>query len=172
MLRWSDYILVVVCGVAAVGAMPDLVVQAYSGHGTDAVVRLAMAVTLGFAAYTGWRHVGVIDPRVWRSYLWVFPLLTGFAALIALTNLPTVMAEGWETFGDISALLTLLTALNFAGIAIPGFVCVLLLRRTRIPSTGMTLKGLLESLAGAAARRRRVPRASLEPTFLAGCHTG
>ena len=60
----------------------------------------------------------------------------------------------------------------FAGIAIPGFVCVLLLRRSQIPSTGMTLKGLLESLAargGAAAQSAtRIPRADLPRGLLYG----
>lgn len=72
-LRWTDYTLVVVCGVAVLGLLPDLISSGARGRWSELVVQGLMTAALAFAAFTGWRHVGVIDPRVWRSYLWVLP---------------------------------------------------------------------------------------------------
>ena len=73
-LRVSDYALVIGCGFGVLGTLPDLVLAAINAQWVELAVHLVMVSALAFAVYTGWRHVGVIDPSVWRSYLWVFPL--------------------------------------------------------------------------------------------------
>ena len=143
-LRLSDYVLVVVCGGTALSAVPSLFAAASA---SDILVGALMIAALSFAAYTGWRHVGVIDPHVWRAYLWVFPLLMLFAALLLLAG---VTAYAAAPDGSDAAMLALImqaaNAAIFAGVAIPSFVCVLLLRRMRIAPTRMQLRDVLESL--------------------------
>lgn len=53
---------------------------------SELVVEGMMAVTMAFVAYTGWREVGVIDPRVWRSYLLAFPALASVGLLGAVAT--------------------------------------------------------------------------------------
>jgi hypothetical protein len=79
-LRWSDFILVVGCGLATLGIAPDLIKAILGGQWRDVAFDAVFAGALAFAAYTGWRHVGVIDPRVWRSYLF------GSSSISATTN--------------------------------------------------------------------------------------
>jgi hypothetical protein len=106
-----------------------------------------LVAILAFAAYTGWRHVGVIDPRVWRSYLWVFPLLAACAVLAAFGIVVNWASQEANPGQDILELLLGLTAtLSIAGVAVPGFVCVLLLRRMRIAPMGVRLGELLAGL--------------------------
>lgn len=144
-LRWSDYTLVVVCGLGALGMLPDLVAAAFNAQWSDLVVQGAMAATFAFAAYTGWRHVGVIDQRVWQSYLWVFPLLATVTVVLALEVAMVSLSQG-KPFDDTHSWLSLWGYLWLAGGAIPGFVCVLLLYRMRIAPTGVRLDELLAGL--------------------------
>ena len=62
-LRLTDYMLVVICGFWAIGILSETVVSFFSSDTQEYVFQLLiMAAVLGYAAYTGWRHVGVIDP--------------------------------------------------------------------------------------------------------------
>jgi hypothetical protein len=171
-LRWSDFLLVVGCGSIAVATVPETLLQVYRGQLSAAGMSLAMILGFGFVTYTGWRHVGVIEPRVWRAYLWVFPLLSVVAGALALGSISTFVEKGWHALDEFSWFIQLGTALQFVGIAIPGFVCILLLRRWWIPAAGMTLRALLEGLtarAGAEAQRLKlVPRAQLVRGLLFG----
>ncbi len=161
-LRWSDYVLVVLGGMMVVQTVPDIVATGRSGSLTEVAVRLVLVAGLSFAAYTGWRHVGVIDPGVWRSYLLVFPFLGLFALVAGLSVWAT---KGWGALDDFGSTMSVVGALYYAGIAVPGFICVLLLRRARVPSTNLRLDVLLESLAarghGPVHRVRKVPRERL-----------
>ncbi|MEO5742268.1 MAG: hypothetical protein ABIS29_16905, partial [Vicinamibacterales bacterium] len=87
LLRWSDYLLVVVCGLAAVGMTTEVIRALYQHEWLEVFTLSAFVAVFAFAAYTGWRHVGVIDPRVWRSYLLVFPLMVLLAAVMGLSLL-------------------------------------------------------------------------------------
>lgn len=144
-LRWSDYVLVVGCGLGALGFAVQLVLAAVGG--ADYLLTTAMAAALGYAAYAAWRHVGVIDPRVWRSYVWVLPLLACLSALAAVA-----VAVDWRRIGfaqrdsDLQAFSAIVTYLQFAAVALPGFVCVLRLRRMRVLSLGVPLTDVLASL--------------------------
>jgi len=148
-LRVSDYALVIGCGFGALGMLPDMVLAAADARWVELAVQVLMVTAFAFAAYTGWRHVGVIDPRVWRSYLWVFPFMAALAGFIGLTMATTGLSQGAKFFEDVGSLVTLAGSLWFAVVAIPGFVCVLLLRRMRIAPMGVRLD---ELLAGLTAR--------------------
>jgi hypothetical protein len=164
-LRWSDYALVVVGGLTAIRCIPDVVTAARAGSLIEVATFSIMVIGMGFAAYTGWRHVGVIDPRVWRSYLLVFPFLTLLGLLIALSTLSGLIAKGWGALDNLGTIMALANGLYYAGVAVPGFICVLLMGRARVPSTNVGLKALLESLAvrghGPIHRVWKVPRSRL-----------
>ena len=93
-LRLSDFVLVVGCGLGAVGLLPDLAIAAVNAQLADIAGITLTAAAFAFAAYTGWRHVGVIDPRVWRSYLLVFPLLAAVVGVMGLALAFTSISEG------------------------------------------------------------------------------
>jgi hypothetical protein len=163
-LRWSDYFLVIGGGFGALAMAVQSVIAAGTGDWAGFLMTAVMAAALGFAAYTGWRHVGVIDPRVWGSYLWVFPLLACISAFFAFALAAAWMTEDINPFeSDMQSVLAFVLYLQFAAVAIPGFVCVLLLRRMRIAPMNVRIGDLLRSLhdrGGAAAPLTKVPRIS------------
>ena len=67
-LRLTDYMLVMGCGVTAIGMLASLATST-EGDAMAWWVGVPLATLLGYAGYTGWRHVGTIDPRVWRTYI-------------------------------------------------------------------------------------------------------
>ena len=104
-----------------------MVSAAVDARWIDFVVVVAMTAVYAYAAYTGWRHVGVIDSRVWKSYLWAFPLLAAMTLSLALLEAATWISERPaldhpEQFPGVFGLLWL------SAVSIPGFVCVLCLR--------------------------------------------
>jgi hypothetical protein len=163
-LRWSDYVLVVGCGFGCLAVLPEAVKALFHAQLMDAAIALAIGSCLGFGAYTGWRHVGVIDGRVWRAYIWVFPLLIAAEALTVMSSAAALKRNGIGATG-LDQLLPLVSALWVAGVSLPGFVCVVLLRRVSFPTIGLSLPALLERLvaqAGGAPRLlARVPRSRL-----------
>jgi len=68
-LRGMDYLLVVLCGEGLLRVLVGL------GTDPDFVATLPIVGVLAYSVYTGWRHIGVIDPRVWRSYVIAFSLV-------------------------------------------------------------------------------------------------
>ncbi|MDI3464060.1 MAG: hypothetical protein OJF50_002881 [Nitrospira sp.] len=144
-LRWSDYLLVVGCGYSALWMLFDLVTSPINSEWAKIVLEVPVVGVLAFAAFTGWRHLGVIDPRVWRSYLYVFPLLTAFALLMTYAVATTWMSRS-KPLEDIESMLAMSGSLWFLGIAIPGFISLLVLRRVRITAVGKRLDDLLNDL--------------------------
>ena len=145
-LRLSDYVLVVMCGFGAVGMLPEVGRAAFNAEWSNLIVDGATTAIFVFAAYTGWRHVGVIDPRVWSSYLLVFPLLVILAVIGGLASATTLISKGAGAFEDTQSLMTVFAFLWFAAVALPGFLCVLFLRRTRLEPPGIRLRDLLTRL--------------------------
>src|SRR5215470_19532905 len=83
-LRLMDYLLVIVCGDFLVLLLVMPLVDPGMRQGRElALDFLVLVPVLGFLVYTGWRHVGVIDVRVWRAYLIAFPLLLLFSLFAA-----------------------------------------------------------------------------------------
>ncbi|MEO8663789.1 MAG: hypothetical protein ABI693_35365, partial [Bryobacteraceae bacterium] len=145
-LRYTDYTLVVACGLGAVGVLPEAFSSAVHGNWADLIAQILIVAVFLFAAYTGWRHVGVIDPRVWRTYPWVFVALTAVGVLMSGSLLVMSVSKGKNLFEDLESLMTLMTGLWFAALAIPGFVAAQLLRRMRIAFAGVPLSDLITTL--------------------------
>src|SRR4029453_19641506 len=74
-LRKTDFGLIVPCGYWAICLLLDLVVSFPSADAGPLIFELITLLVLCFLTYTAWRHVGAIDPSVWRTYRVVFPLL-------------------------------------------------------------------------------------------------
>jgi hypothetical protein len=149
-LRISDYLLVIVCGFGAMGMVPALIQAAIGAQWIELAVGAAMFSVLAFAVYTGWRHVGVIDPDVWHSHLLIFPCMAAVAVVFVLTSAVDWMSQGVEFFADVEAILTLSVALYAVAVAIPGFVCLLILRSTRVAPMGVRLDELITGLTARA----------------------
>ncbi len=155
-LRLTDYALVVLCGMWAIGLLTDLVINFPSYDATILIFILILSLILSFAAYTGWRHVGVIDPAVWQVYSVLFPVLGVVCLLITGTMLvehgsiaDLLDSEKGESTGSFMVL-------YIGGVALLGWISLLLLRRMKITVMGATagqILFLLTSKAGVAAKR-------------------
>jgi hypothetical protein len=159
-LRLVDYVLVIVCGLWALGLLGDLMAEFPSFEISDWFVSLALLAVLCFAAYTGWRHVGVIDPAVWRAYRVVFPLLLAICLMSAWSiwmsvpegTLVGLMEQGRTQF--VQQVNGLFGSLQIGVIAIIGWISLMLLRRMKIAGMGVTVEQFLTLLtkqAGSSA---------------------
>jgi hypothetical protein len=146
-LRYTDYTLVVACGLGALGMLPDVVSSAAHGHWAEFTGQGLMVALMAFAAYTGWRHVGVIDPRVWRSYVKLFPALAFAGLLLILVTASQWISSRKNPLEDVQSMVGFMGGLWLAGLSIPSFFAVLLLRRTRIAPMGARADQLLGDLA-------------------------
>src|SRR5262245_35830451 len=88
LFRLTDYSLVILRVTWVIGLTPQLVVGLASNDASTTIASMIIASILGFAAFTGWRHVGVIDPKVWPAYSIVFPLLILVCSVMILVLLP------------------------------------------------------------------------------------
>lgn len=158
-LRLTDYMLVVVCGLWAIGILSDMVVSFVSGSTPDYVFQLlVMVALLGYAAYTGWRHVGVINPAVWGAYSILFPLLLLFSLYLLWSNLDLISA-----FDEMMEQNPVETAQQLGGlvmaawvgiISVVGWIALAVLRESKISSLDATVGQVLSRLgshAGTAA---------------------
>lgn len=157
-LRWSDYALVFLCGIWALKALIGLLTRGLSTEWSSLGTAGAMIAVLAFSAYTGWRHIGVIDHRVWSSYLWVLPSLTTLCFWVALlTVVDLVSASQGQPSVDLPAFFNYLQerAMDVGRVLtitlviiplIPVFASVLFLRRVHITPMGVRLVDLLASL--------------------------
>lgn len=144
-LRLSDYVLVFLCGKTAVNAIVGSMTAAFKSEVSDAMILGALTVVMTFAAYTGWRHVGVIDQRVWGSYLWMFPLLA-ITSLVILIPIGVKWFSQGHIFDDSQLLVSAITWLMFLGVSIIGFACIVSLRTMRISAASTSLVDLLSGL--------------------------
>ncbi len=138
-LRLADYALVILCGLWALGLAKALLFEPAS----DGVLMvgfewLSLAV-LGWATYTGWRHVGVIDPGVWRAYRQVFPLLIVLTLFVSVSTLLSLASlEAWPDAGSgehvelVMQLSGLFNSVQVLVVAVAGTVCLRRLRRSHL----------------------------------------
>jgi hypothetical protein len=151
LLRLTDYALVVLCGLWAIGFLSELVVDLRSAGVGMLLFELTASAILGFAAYTGWRHVGVIDPAVWRSYRVVFPLLVVFclfvagSVLVASGSLSNLMEQ--DRAHAVQQMSALLNAFWIAAVSLLGWISLSRLRKTNITAMGATVDQVLSRLA-------------------------
>lgn len=144
-LRWTQYALVFLCGYGALGSMWGLVFSLPSADAGTLVFYLIASLILGFTAYTGWRHYGVIDATVWRSDRVVLPVFVVFylfiGPLIALA-LPT------ESVGErAEAEILVVYGVCIGSAALLGWISLMLVRRMNITAIGATVDQVLSRLA-------------------------
>jgi hypothetical protein len=120
------------------------------------VFMLTILPVLCFTAYTGWRHVGVIDPAVWRVYSVMFPVLSVACLFIVLS----LLVEYGSLYNIINS--ELAQAVGFLNIgyiglvALLGWISLLLLRRMNIAAMGTTVDKILLRLyqkAGVSSKK-------------------
>lgn len=171
LLRLTDYALVVLCGFWAIGALSAFVFDVATGDLWLIAFELLSVAVLGFAAYTGWRHVGVIDPSVWWAYRIVFPVLVLYCLVVlwgsitSTESLESLMeqdrAEGAQQIGGY------IVAVWVGAISLLGWLSLTQLTGMKIGTLGSTVSQVLSQLArqaGVAAvkatdiRRINTPR--------------
>ena len=146
-LRLTDYALVVLCGFWAIGLLSDLAFHFPSADAVTLVFESIILPILCFAVYTGWRHVGVIDPAVWRAYRVVFPLLLGvclfslWGVLVEAGSLGGLMESGRDALSGLSV------AVWVGSVALLGWISLMLLQRMKITAMGATVDQILLALA-------------------------
>ena len=156
-LRLTDYALVVLCGFWAIGLLSQLVVDLPSGDVAAVVLDLIMSAILCFATYTGWRHVGVIDPAVWRPYRVVFPLLAvfclfiGWSFLVTYGSLGDIMKQG--RVEAVQQLSGLSYAIYVGSVALLGWISLMPLRRRKVIGMDATVDQVVLGLAKNAGFR-------------------
>jgi hypothetical protein len=161
-LRQSDFVIVVWCSLTLANLLPELGRAAVEGRWTDFPLFLAFAGVFALAAWTGWRHIGTIDPQVWRAYLWVIPLLVVAFAFMGFSVAAT-QPSAEDFFQDFQSVNGVVVAVAVIAIVTPAFISIILLRTTRIRPLNLRLASLLSALAerggssaGAATRVQRV----------------
>ena len=181
-LRLADYALVVLCGFFAVKILPSFFFQ--MNHGLVAnflsndtftlVFNLITLIVFGFAAYTGWRHAGVIDPTVWRAHRVVFSSLLVFFLIMVMGVL---FSENNLSIYDRAEVVMdkLVDGFMICCGALLGLISIMLLRRMKISTLGTTVDQLLLRLsksAGTSAVQATHIKRINKPRGLAICAVG
>ncbi len=141
--RRTEYALVLLCGYLATILLLGLAVSFPSADAGTLVSVLIASLIFGFAAYTGWRHFGVIDPAAWRIYRVVFPLLVVFCLFIVVAL--SVVAPSQEA--TILVPLSFISGVSIGSVALLGWILLMLLRRMNITAMGVTVDQVLLRLA-------------------------
>jgi PQQ-dependent catabolism-associated CXXCW motif protein len=145
LLRLTEYTLVVVCGFMAVrAAMVFIDGSAFADVGSLAVSLIILGVA-SMAMYSGWQHVGVIDPKAWRRLALGLTVLTVFCVLVAAST-----AAGYLSAETVARFFSL-TQIGVT--ALIGLISLLLLRKARINSGDASLAQILGRLANVAGTR-------------------
>jgi hypothetical protein len=151
-LRYTDYLLIIVGGSWLLGLLEALVLDPQLN-----VYILVIVLCLMFGLYTGWRHVGVIDDRVWRLHLLAFPPILSVMVVGAAISLFLFFQEGGLNSGDIQNIQILIAVLVYmfplAAGGLFGLLSVWRLRRMRIESLGVRLVELLHNLTSQRGER-------------------
>jgi len=149
-LRLTDYALIVLCGSWAVGLLSQLVLGLRSESAGTLVFEFITSLILCFAVYAGWRHVGVIDPAVWKAHRIVFPLLVVLCLFVAWGTLETTGSVtsifNQDRTQAIQQLSSVLTAGWIAAVSVLGWISLVMLRRMKITAMGAPLDRVLRQL--------------------------
>ena len=147
-LRLTDYMLLILCG----SVLLSLAISLWSWPMWARIVGLIVLAFLCFVLYTVWRHVGVIDPAVWRVYRIVLPLialpLLVAAGLLTITS--SMNHDRTETFLQLEGIV-LLTVI--AAVPLAGWISLFALRKGRIAAIDVTVDELLQRLSTNAGVR-------------------
>ncbi len=153
-LRLSDWVLVLGCVFLLVDILLEVILMS---DGVAGILRSGLSVPddqpvrffldvgfLSICAYTGWRHVGVIDARIWAAHLIIFAILALFFTLNVASGLQKDFPIGSKEQGEFLGPLFRSGVIAISSIVF--FVMVVMLRKTRIPSLNISLVELLTRL--------------------------
>jgi hypothetical protein len=149
-LRLTEYALVIFCGSWATNLLSDLVITFPSSDAERFVSDLIGSLILGFVAYTVWRHVGVIDPTVWKTYPVVLTLLVLFYLFVVTRGLLTTSRSDTNTMGqetDQYQRVLFVAASTGTVVALLGWISLIRLQRMNVTATGATVTQVLFRLA-------------------------
>jgi hypothetical protein len=145
--RRIEYPLVFLCGFGAIRLLWDLVVSFPSADAGTLVFELITSLILGFAAYTGWRYAGVIDPAAWRTYRVVLLLLVVFCLLVAYalatSGSEANIMEQDRAQAEAEQFVALFAWAWIGGVALLVWISLMLLRRMNITAMGATVDQVL-----------------------------
>jgi hypothetical protein len=139
-LRYMDYLFVYVFGLMLLNALVSFVID-------PSLVAFLFILSLFLIVYTGWRHVGVIDPRVWRSYLLIFVVVIPLSLVLGVLGLAQMVTESSANIGPQDFIGLYLMFLLFFGCLL-ALVSVWRLRRLRLEPPNIKLVDLLIWLIG------------------------
>jgi hypothetical protein len=149
MIRIADTVLVITCGNTLIWMLLAPFFEPTARTPAALSVTAIAVLALGFCIYAGWRHVGVIDRRVWSAQAIAFPLLLAVGLYLTIRQLqgqpgaqitPGAVLLGWTSYLLPCTL---------------GFLGVWLLQHARIPALGATLPAILDALASKETLRPR-----------------
>jgi hypothetical protein len=154
-VSFTNYCMLVVCGWIAVGC-----ITALFGSQTAPAFALnaALAAVYGFAAWVGWRNIGVLGAVIHPYTKPALFILSLSSALLVLGMWPDLADDrlGEDVF------VGLLVIAFVALVAIGGLLALVVLDHSRIPGIGVSLRAFLrQSLAAQEAHKaHRLPAAS------------
>lgn len=85
LLRFTDYFLVFSCGMMSISVLGSIF-EPDMGGVVDVFIGIVISILLAYAGYTGFRHVGVLSPRVWKQYRVIMRVLSVVGLLVLLVG--------------------------------------------------------------------------------------
>jgi hypothetical protein len=154
-LRLSDWVLVFLLSFGLLTTLSDFVTLLYSERSdlfapveNILLLDLIVIAVVSFAVYTGWRHIGVIDAKVWRAHTIAFPLLVLLFPMMIAWDLQKGFPYRPEA--QVEMVVGWFWPAVIAVGSLCWLVCVLMLQTTRISALDISLVELLARL-----RRKR-----------------
>ncbi len=141
-LRLADYLLVITCSFWLLGCLSAVIYEPVSRQLTLNLFAIAI---FSFSIYTGYRHIGIIDNRIWYAHIIVLPIL--MILLFMLIRSWFILLSHTAAMGQTEVIMTQLLYL-FSGCLVSclGLVSVLLLMKMRIAYLDIPLFELLNNL--------------------------
>jgi hypothetical protein len=158
LLRLTDYALVILCGILVIGIVSELIVAFTSADASATIILVIGGSILSFAAFTGWRHVGVIDPKVWSAYAIVFPLLIVLCFFVIWGLLLNVgsLSEAFDQerrVETIQQFAGLFNVIWIGSVSVLGWLSLFALRKLKIVGLGPTVDEVMSRLASKGGNR-------------------
>lgn len=161
-LRWADHSLLLggLLSVSFLALAFDLILTGQEILLASALV--AITAIFLFGAYTGWRHLSVIEPQVWPLHIVVFavifPVAIALYILSILMMLSAMHAPDAESKYGLTMLGNLIMTLGGASgpLSILGLIAAIRLRRHRVSFFDLPLSDIISNI-GTSASRQALP---------------
>ncbi|HKQ03858.1 MAG TPA: hypothetical protein VJ464_01905 [Blastocatellia bacterium] len=149
-LRFTDYVMVLFCGFGVLGLLLQVVIDQKLRQEMGWIITSILFAVLSFSIYVGFRHVGVINPHVWRAYIIAFPMLLLVCIVFVLSSLIDLFIafvnNSGKGHGDAKDIALLFLYFLGGVVVLSGFVSILLLRSMLIAPLGIALVEILSRL--------------------------